>query len=280
MLGDSMTFGYGVNDDETYPTYLEQRLNRVLASSPTRVEIIHAGVIGMGTGEEALWYERWVRRFNPELVIVNAFHNDFDDDRSRKLFVRGTDGVVARTSGESTRGTAVRDIRNAIPGYAFLVQHSHLAALLRFFASGQAGATRSASAAGAAPGADAARRSLASEAVEIQTAEIRYLRDRVLASHARLVVVAVPPRGAIYPADADADRLGAETMEHGLNTVCRAEHIPFFSGTRRIRELSDQSREPLYFTRDGHMTRAGNEAMALAVSEFLKNTHLLDTAEQ
>jgi len=28
MLGDSMTFGYGVNDDETYPTYLEQRLNR------------------------------------------------------------------------------------------------------------------------------------------------------------------------------------------------------------------------------------------------------------
>jgi len=234
----------------------------------------------MGTGEEALWYERWVRRFNPELVIVNAFHNDFDDDRSRKLFVRGTDGVVARTSGESTRGTAVRDIRNAIPGYAFLVQHSHLAALLRVFASGQPGATRSASAAGAAPGADAARRSLASEAVEIQTAEIRYLRDRVLASHACLVVVAVPPRGAIYPADADADRLGAETMEHGLNTVCRAEHIPFFSGTKRIRELSDQSRERLYFTRDGHMTRAGNEAMALAVSEFLKNTHLLDTAEQ
>src|SRR5438445_3347553 len=117
-------------------------------------------------------------------------------------------------------------------------------------------ATRSASAAGAAPGADAARRSLPSEAVEIQTAEIRYLRDRVLASHARLVVVAVPPRGAIYPADADADRLGAETMEHGLNTVCRAEHIPFFSGTRRIRELSDQSRERSYFTRDGHMTRA------------------------
>src|SRR5438477_551526 len=79
-LGDSFTFGYGANDEETYPANLERKLK------PDHVEVINAANAGTGTGEQALWYDLWVKQFNPQIVILTITSNDVDDDSARHLF--------------------------------------------------------------------------------------------------------------------------------------------------------------------------------------------------
>ena len=81
-LGDSFTFGFGANDDETYPAHLEQRLNTRLSGSRRhgKVEVINASNAGSGTGDQALFFSIWVARFQPHVVILNVHANDVDDD--------------------------------------------------------------------------------------------------------------------------------------------------------------------------------------------------------
>ena len=74
-LGDSFTFGTGVGDEETYAAYLAGFLaERYPSSGP--IEVINAGIEATGTGEQALWYETWVRRFRPHLVILAITTSD------------------------------------------------------------------------------------------------------------------------------------------------------------------------------------------------------------
>ena len=58
VLGDSIAFGWGVEDGETYPARLEAILN---ARGPGRVEVVNAGFPGTCLGEKAAWYAIGVR---------------------------------------------------------------------------------------------------------------------------------------------------------------------------------------------------------------------------
>jgi len=134
LLGDSMTFGEGVNDDETYPA----RLGRALDSSvgPGRVEVLNAGIVGAGTGEEAWWFDVWVKRFHPSVVVLNVYGNDVDDDLARSPFLIDKTGRVSPRSMEEVTSASrplqkVRHLLRALPGYFFLAQHSQLVNLLR-----------------------------------------------------------------------------------------------------------------------------------------------------
>jgi hypothetical protein len=65
-LGDSRTFGDGVNDEETWAYQLEQRLNE---HQPGRFEVINAGVCGWNA-LQGLWYlQKQGLQFKPHLVI-------------------------------------------------------------------------------------------------------------------------------------------------------------------------------------------------------------------
>lgn len=75
VLGDSITFGYGVNLAETYPKQLEQQLNQQ-PSLPTRYEVISIAMGGLGTEQEAYLLEREGLKYDPDLVIVGYCSND------------------------------------------------------------------------------------------------------------------------------------------------------------------------------------------------------------
>ncbi len=73
MLGDSVTFGWGISQSETIP----QRLERVLSDSfETSVHVINAGVGNYNTSMEVAWFERDGLSYNPDLVVLNVFIND------------------------------------------------------------------------------------------------------------------------------------------------------------------------------------------------------------
>lgn len=78
-LGDSITFGEGVREDDTYPARMEDLLSQEM---PTRqVEVINAGIQGYGTTEEEKLFASLCVPLNPDAVVLQAFLNDATDFR-------------------------------------------------------------------------------------------------------------------------------------------------------------------------------------------------------
>ena len=67
-LGDSYAFGYGVELEQMYAKVLERGLSRQL--SPTIVSVINAGVVGYGTQQQRIAFQRLRRKLQPDFVLA------------------------------------------------------------------------------------------------------------------------------------------------------------------------------------------------------------------
>jgi len=87
-LGDSFAFGFGVKEEDTYLA----RLERALAAG--RVEVINAGLAGMGPDNEARLLAADGPRLRPDLVLVGFFvGNDLIDAATGVARTRLRNGV-------------------------------------------------------------------------------------------------------------------------------------------------------------------------------------------
>ncbi len=102
LIGDSYTFGQGVDDEHTIAVHLERLLTE---SGREHAATVNAGVYGYGALQAKLLALRHWDRVRPDIVVYTHCGNDFADDLR---FSRGT----------------YRRIRNAIPGRQFLREHS------------------------------------------------------------------------------------------------------------------------------------------------------------
>ena len=86
MLGDSITFGWGVEQDATFSALVEQDLARH-TSSP--VEVINFGVGNYNSVQEVTAFTEKGLSLDPDYVVVNYFLNDAEPvpRRSRKAKV-------------------------------------------------------------------------------------------------------------------------------------------------------------------------------------------------
>lgn len=75
VLGDSVTFGYGVSVEESYPDILEKKLqdNRV---GDRKIEVLNFGVMGYGMNQNLSVLEHKVFDFEPDIVILGHHLND------------------------------------------------------------------------------------------------------------------------------------------------------------------------------------------------------------
>lgn len=73
MLGDSFTFGLGVDNDGTFAARLEEKLNENDETGP--VEVFNLGVPGANTEQE---YSRLMRylNFSPDMVVLETMSDD------------------------------------------------------------------------------------------------------------------------------------------------------------------------------------------------------------
>ena len=78
VLGDSFTFGAGVEFEDTFVKQLESILRQ--KNDGKKYEVINAGVMGYGTDQEYYYLKEWGFKLKPDLVIV-AFYiqNDVED---------------------------------------------------------------------------------------------------------------------------------------------------------------------------------------------------------
>jgi lysophospholipase L1-like esterase len=79
VLGDSLTFGFGVEESEIYTALLESELARRFA--PRRVEVLNFGVGGYNAYNESALFEGIVAAWQPDLVLVQFCINDLNDPR-------------------------------------------------------------------------------------------------------------------------------------------------------------------------------------------------------
>jgi GDSL-like Lipase/Acylhydrolase family len=80
VIGDSYSFGIGVDDGQEYPAVLAQLL-------AGRANVVNLGVPGYGLTQEIRLYYEFGRSFEPAIVLLQFTNNDPDDN----LFYRVTD---------------------------------------------------------------------------------------------------------------------------------------------------------------------------------------------
>jgi lysophospholipase L1-like esterase len=80
-LGDSLTLGWGVPEDQTYPAILERILGERARQSNTRaVTVVNAGIGNSNTSMELARYEQDIRPLHPHWLILGFFINDAEPD--------------------------------------------------------------------------------------------------------------------------------------------------------------------------------------------------------
>jgi lysophospholipase L1-like esterase len=110
VLGDSMTFGWGAQQDQTYPKRFERMLND-RAGEPARFEVINSGVGNYNTVQEVTYFRERGIQYDPDMVILGYYINDAEPTPRRKggwlaehsyLYVLATSsaGGMARDMGQ------------------------------------------------------------------------------------------------------------------------------------------------------------------------------------
>lgn len=87
-LGDSFTFGWGVELDETYLKRLERKLNNGLGA---KYEVINLGVIGFNTLQEVELFKNKGSELNPDLITIGFLSGD----REEFITSRTIEGVIS-----------------------------------------------------------------------------------------------------------------------------------------------------------------------------------------
>jgi lysophospholipase L1-like esterase len=269
VLGDSMTFGWGAEDDQTYPAQLERMLNGI--------EVINAGYPGTCLGEKAAWYADGVRPLRPSLVLLTLLGDDVDGDLFWRVFATDGAGRAVRNP-PSRRGAAAkaasstRSAFQALPGYELLAERSELFALVRSAATRAASRERS-TALGQRPATPAEVATFRGEGLALLEAELRWLRDRTREDGAALAVVLVPFRESVYPSSGwwpDELRWKTSAIAEAAAAACREMNVPFRDLTPALVERARAAPAPLFHEGvETHPTPAGYRAIAEEAAAFL-----------
>jgi hypothetical protein len=221
-LGDSHTQGYEVRQQATYSAVLE----RYLARRGIHAEVLNAGVSGFSTAEELAFLENEGYRYQPDVVVLGFYANDFEDNLKAGLFELRSSELVALKH-EHIPGVRIQNLIYAIPGVQWLGENSYLYSLVFngvWMYAKSALYERAVGDAGARAAKDHFEYAIATKnehspyAVDLTVALIermqRFCRERGI----RLVVVDIPAPAGAYGLteslpEAAQERLGAAQVE-------------------------------------------------------------------
>ncbi len=274
-LGDSFTYGLGVDEEDSWVARLQETLGK---------EVANLGQPGFGPVQEERMVQRYVRPLRPQVVLWMVFPNDLEDG----LLFNGMGGVAERPAGR------LDGILDALRPY------SRLALLLEFslgrgplvWAEGYERRTVSDRAGRGEDGTERAGRprpyeiffhpDLLARQIDLTDPTIDtgwWITRNAIAKAAaelqadgsELILILAPPRERAYlhllsatpdvPYNTDQlfDRFKALGDELGVRVL---DLTPAFVQAARDGDI-------LYFQHDGHWNETGNALAADAIAEFL-----------
>jgi lysophospholipase L1-like esterase len=271
VLGDSITFGWGASEADTYPAQLERLLAR---GGP--VEVINAGFPGTCLGEKLAWYESGVRRLRPRLVLLTLVGDDVNGDLHWRVYgLRDGEAVRAeRPARTALPARRTRGLLARVPGTAWLAEHSQLFALVRRALTRALSRERTTDL-GQQPATPAQEREFREEGLTLMRAELRRLARLAAQDGAAAAVVFVPFRQSVYPDQgwwADELRWKSTAMAEAARDELARHGVPFLDVTPALTRRA-RAGAPLYHAGDEtHPTPAGYRAIAEEVAAWLQQS--------
>jgi hypothetical protein len=126
IMGDSFTYGFGVNDDQTFSRQVEKDLR----ANHLSIEVINAGNPGKGTDYALKLFETIGRRLHPDLTILCFFPNDFQDNERGEYYLVGKHGALTVKSLKDDQ-SRIKNLLFHLPGYNWLISWSQAANLAK-----------------------------------------------------------------------------------------------------------------------------------------------------
>jgi hypothetical protein len=251
-LGDSFTFGYGVQAEDTYAKVLERLLNAESQGSTTW-EVMNAGVCGTGPAHQLAYFETEGHRYNPDIVVsCICAANDLIDDTASGLYSLD-DGKLVRHSADMDLLAGLRHIMQRLPGYYLLFGRSHLLTFVKrriaVFAAARRIKNRAVTAGVAAT---------TNTSFELTEQILLGLRDSCARRSCRLIVTVVPRSDASPQPDWVADLIAS----------IRRQGILYVDLERRFNE---EARRGIvnYYPLDGHWNVRGHNLTAQILYDFI-----------
>ncbi len=242
-IGDSMTFGEGVEAEQAWPAVLERALG---------VRVYGAGVPGYGSPQMRVRVQRLLPALRPDLVIV-ALSPHWDQQRCAAPFVYKSGYIVGAGYADKLHlidgNLYVADVRWPVVGTAtaWTKRYSHLA---------RVALPAMRAAAGAITGRGGDQDPDAPGDVSATAATLVGIRGDVAAAGSQVLVVFLDSRGKGYQADRDA-----------LAAALRQRNVPYLA----LDELIAAREWPrLRFARDQHWNAAGHRRVGEVLTPRLR----------
>jgi hypothetical protein len=263
VLGDSYTYGLGVDDDQTYCNILQEALR----SDPS-ARVVNAGNPAKGTDYALRFFLARQAAIRPDVVLLAFFKNDFGDNAREAYFSRTPAGALVPKQPKDAR-SGRRLLVERLPGFGWLLSTSHFVNLLRqaavVFTFDRARPGNPTVVQGSADGprafvwVDPRRR-------ETTTRYLAALRDSVREHGASLLVFYVPDARDCWLArhgrPPSPDEGAFEEIAVGLG-------LRFFSLTP-VLAASTEPLERLYFG-EGHWTPSAHAIAGRALAEAMRD---------
>jgi lysophospholipase L1-like esterase len=127
-LGDSFTFGWGLPEKDTYIARLQEKLDTVFGAD--QIALLNAGISGSGTAEHLAFLEDFGDEIAPAAVFVFVSIDDFNRAQRSPLYHLRSSRTYDLDAGSVPTSMLKKTI---VPSalYNFIIQHSHLAQLIR-----------------------------------------------------------------------------------------------------------------------------------------------------
>jgi hypothetical protein len=88
FLGDSFTYGLGVNDDQTFAV----RVEKDLRADRLSVEVMNAGAFGKGTDYALKCFRTVGRKFHPGLIVLGFLATIFRTTPGGSIIMSAVEG--------------------------------------------------------------------------------------------------------------------------------------------------------------------------------------------
>jgi lysophospholipase L1-like esterase len=268
LLGDSFTYGIGVEDDETLSARLEQ-----LAPS---LEVLNTGVNGYGTGQELLLLQEEGERLEPDVVVLAFFWNDVANnvERANHRF-RLVDGRIVPPDVIDVRPSdraKERRVRRRWLRHSYLYRFaSDRLKMARFRVKEALGVAQE--------DGDRLPPERREAAWELEWALLREMRATVERLGARFLLVIVPEQVQVQP---DTRVLGLVEADYDVQgrlvDFASAEDIPVLDLLPALHREYERTGTPLYYRWDRHLRPPGVELAAREIADALRELGWLTDA--
>jgi hypothetical protein len=286
LLGDSFSAARQVPLRFTWHKIIERKLNEH-PGVHKKVEIINSGVPGYGTTQELLYYQYEGYKYNPDLILIEVYHNDISELYPRPLQERRNEEkpffVLNGEQLELKNFPYRRDGHNISPSGKFFPYLAYtFGPLIRGAEWPDIPARVLLYASPTPPEFESGWEA----AWKLETRLIQKLKADAAKHGTKVAAIFIPERFCVYPF-LWQERLNSESPKwkelkwdfdkpnRRLGIVMQQQGINYFDLSSSFRDTVDKTGALLYFPSDGHLTPEGNHLAGEIVSTWLHDQGLV-----